>query len=481
MLSFFDITPDSVRFLRRRRDMFLFAGAVFLLSFTPGAPIVPYLVPAGSLLIGVRVLRKDREVFTEFICWLFLLTPFIRRVVDYRTLKPEVLVLTAPFLVLLLPFFSVFRVTSRTVNRETAPFLYAIAAVIYGAAIGCLAFHFTDSAAVLPGWLLPIFWGLYIFVERDDLPAMRAGFERAMFAGTLVAGVYGVVQYFILPKWDEAWMKTVDLVSLGSPEPMEVRVFSIMNSPQILAVFLLVGIILAYVSKSRWKYPVLAAGFASLILSSARSSWVGFVGAVLYLAFRGTFRERLRVLFVTAGCVVVLVGLTQVPNLSDVVAARLKSMVNPQNDLSTVDREETYGRVMGILSARPVGYGLGVDAGYTDAEHDSSLVNVGFNLGFPGGIVFLMDIGALSAFVIFSNGKKDRSAKLGLQACLVGLLVEMPANNVVAGQVAFVLWSLIAILYATNAVHTQGGQELGPIHPKNISAHKHSLASATMH
>jgi hypothetical protein len=459
------ISADTTRFWKDRVPMLVFFGIVLPLSFSPGAKLVPYIVPLGAACVGIQALRSNKGAFTEFLCWLFFLTPLIRRVVDYKIDKPEVLVLTAPFLVMLLPLASLLSFSPRIINQKTAPFLYAIAAVFYGALIAGVTFHLADAAAVMPGWLLPILWGLYIYVERRNFESIRDGFERAMLLGTFVAGVYGVIQYFWLPAWDSAWMISADMVSEGRPEPMEVRVFSIMNSSQLLAVFLLVGIILAYVSKSRWKYFVLAAGFASLILSSARSSWVGFVGAVLYLTFRGSLKERLRVLALSASCVIVLIGLTRVPSLSDAVTERLASFLAPQNDLSAVDRAETYGRVVHMLTERPVGYGMGVDVGYADAEHDSSLVNVGFNLGLPGGFVYLLDIGVLSFVLIFLRRKGEQPVELGLKASLVGLLLEIPANNVVAGQIAFVLWSLVGILYAASTMRNEQARRIASSRP----------------
>lgn len=471
-------TSGPKDFWRRRTGVLTYAGIILLLSFSPAARIVPYLVPLGALWLGIQTFRKDKEVFTELLCWLYFLTPFVRRVVDYRTLKPEVLILTAPLVVLLPPFISMLSFSPRVVNRKTAPFLYAIAAVLYGVLIAAASLHPVDAFSALPVWLLPIFWALYIFVQRKDLASIRSGFERAIMAGTLVAGLYGLVQYFFLPKWDSAWMISAELVSLGDPEPLKVRVFSIMNSPQILAVFLMAGLVLAYVSKSRWKYFVLGAGFASLILSSARSSWVGFVAAVLYLAFRGTFRERLQVLSLSVGCVILLVGLTQVPSLSDAITGRLSSLTDPQNDISAVDRAETHQRVVDLLIGRPVGFGLGVDAGYNDAEHDSSLVNIGFNLGFPGGLVFLLDLAILSFILLFLTSKKDSSTILGFQACLLGLLVELPANNVVAGQTAFILWSVIGLAYATTTVQSESAALMIPGLSRKALEDEPSLAVA---
>ena len=442
------ISPTTVQALRARKLLFIAFGLVALLMFSPAAKLLIYLIPPGTLWLGIHLLRRNKGIFVEFACWIFILIPFVRRVVDYKTGSVEVLMLTAPFVVLLCPMVSLLTRWTEVINKRTAPFGYAIAAVCFGTIVACAGLRFLDAAAVLPGWLLPLFWGLYIYVERRHFEDLYRGFERAMLAGTFVAGVYGVIQYFFLPKWDAEWMTTAKLVSLGKPEAMEVRVFSTMNSPQILAVFLLVGLVLAYVSKSRIKYPVLAAGFAALILSSARSSWVGFIGAIIFLAFRASFRERLRVIFVSVGCVVLLVALTKVPNLSESITARLDSLADPQHDLSAVDRAETYGRVLDLLISRPAGYGLGVDAGYSDAEHDSSILNIGFNLGFPGGLLFLFDLGIFSLVLLAARDKKNETRLLGLQASLVGLLLETPANNVVAGQTAFMLWSLLGLTYA---------------------------------
>ncbi len=422
-----------------------FAAFVCVAMFTPAAKILTILFPAGSLFVGLRTLKKSIPMFTEFVTWLFFLTPFIRRVVDYEMGARDMAIISTPFLVLLIPLLLVVLRWRKMIGSESALFCYASAAVLYGAFIACAHSEFVSAATGLMMWMTPLAFGLYLFSERRSAPAIYRGLERAVLGGTFVAGAYGLLQYFAIPAWDAAWMRSVDLVTIGKPEPMEVRVFSIMNSPQVLAAFLLTGILLAYRQRSPWKYPVLAVGVGSLALSFARSAWIGLVAGLLFLAFRASSRERVRSVMATAGCALLAMAILSIPDVSDALSTRFSTFTDLKHDESALDRKETYSHVIDMLKHSPLGLGLGVDNGMADAENDSSVVALLLSLGLPGSLVFAVALGAC-AFALFSTrATRELPQLLGLQCCFVGLVVESPLNNVVNGQIAFLLWSLIGL------------------------------------
>lgn len=432
---------------REYRLILIFALFVGVGMFTPAAKALALFFPAGAFFIAFYALKRSIPLFAEFAAWLFFLTPFVRRVVDYETGAREMTIISTPFLVLLIPFFLIVTRWKRIVGRASAPFWYAAAAILYGAFIACAHSEFASAATGLLMWITPLAFGLYLFSERRHAPAVCSGIERAVLGGTFVAGAYGLLQYFAIPAWDAAWMRSVDLVTIGQPEPMEVRVFSIMNSPQVLAAFLMVGILLAYRQTSAWKYPVLVVGVSALALSFARSAWVGLLAGLIFLAFHASSRERMRSLTATAGVTLFALVILNVPDLSDALSTRFGTFTDLKHDESALDRKETYSRVIDMLEHSPAGNGLGVDNGMADAENDSSVVALLLSLGLPGSLVFVVALGSCAFALLSTRATRELPQLLGLQCCFVGLVVESPLNNVVNGQIAFLLWSLVGLSY----------------------------------
>ena len=415
--------------------------------FTPAAKVLLVLFPAGCLYVGYRALRADSALFGEFVTWLFFLTPLIRRIVDYETGARETVIIATPFLVLFIPLLLVLGQWRKVVNRECSPFCYAIASILYGAFVACAHAQFSSAATGLLMWIAPITFALYLLIERDRIFATYEGIERAMLGGTFVAGIYGLFQYLAVPAWDAAWMRSVDMVTIGKPEPMEVRVFSTLNSPQILGAFLMVGILLAYRLPSKWKYLILPAGITSLALSFARSAWVGLVAGLIFLAFRASPREKVRTIFATIGCAILILVASNVPEFSETLSARFSTFADLKHDESALDRRETYRQVTEMLQHSPTGIGLGVDNGTVDAQNDSSVVAVLLSLGLPGSFVFAAALGVCAFTLLFTKAAREFPQLLGLQCCFTGLAFESPLNNVVNGQTGFLLWSLIGLSY----------------------------------
>lgn len=414
---------------------------------TPAAKALLILFPAGCLYVGYRALRADSALFGEFVTWLFFLTPFLRRVVDYETNAREMIIISTPFLVLLIPLMFVLVRWKHAISWESAPFCYAIAAVLYGAFVACAHAQFSSAAAGMIMWIPPITFALFLLLERDRISDTYEGIERAILGGTFVAGTYGLIQYFFVPAWDAAWMRSVDMDTIGKPEAMEVRVFSTLNSPQVLAAFLLVGILLAYRLRSRWKYLILLAGIASLVLSAARSAWIGLFAGLMFLAFRGSSAERIRTLFATGGCTLLILVALNVPELSETISTRFNTFADLKHDESALDRKETYTRVSEQLQHSLEGSGLGVDNGMADAQNDSSVVAVLLGLGLPGSLIFATAVGVCAFKLLFTRSARELPQLLGLQCCITGLACESPLNNVVNGQIGFLLWSMIGLSY----------------------------------
>ena len=132
-----------------RRLVLALLVCVGAVMFTPASKVLVVLFPCGCLYVGFKSFKKSSAVFAEFVTWLFFLTPFVRRVVDYEAGTRDMAIISTPFLVLFIPLLVVLARWRQIANRETAPFFYAIAAILYGAFIACIHSEFSSAATGL--------------------------------------------------------------------------------------------------------------------------------------------------------------------------------------------------------------------------------------------------------------------------------------------------------------------------------------------
>lgn len=82
-------------------------------------------------------------------------------------------------------------------------------------------------------------------IASGRLPDVWGTLRRYIPPAALVAGVYGVVQFTVLPVWDRRWMIASGLTSIGAPYPLQVRVFGTSEAPGPFAAFLGLGLVVA--------------------------------------------------------------------------------------------------------------------------------------------------------------------------------------------------------------------------------------------
>lgn len=79
---------------------------------------------------------------------------------------------------------------------------------------------------------------LAVMLSTGRLPSLWDATREALPALAFAVGTYGILQFFVLPEWDRAWMLTSKLQSIGHPFPSQVRVFAASESPGPFALFL---------------------------------------------------------------------------------------------------------------------------------------------------------------------------------------------------------------------------------------------------
>ncbi|QNI32245.1 O-antigen ligase family protein [Alloacidobacterium dinghuense] len=425
-----------------------------LVAFSPLARAAIVFYPASCFLVSLFVIRRSKPAYTAFICWLWLLTPFVRRVVEWRAGGTLNLILLAPYVSIGVAALFLVPKLSQVLTRRTMPLLFALAAVCYGVFVGILHLTFTGLPQAVIAWAMPPLFALFLFGERSEHESIYKSFEMAMVIGLFVIGAYGIYQFFMLPEWDAQWMIQSDLQSIGLPEPFQVRVFSTMNSPQVFAAFCAAGLLVALRSHLKIRYLAIPAGFISLVLSLSRTAWMGLTVGVLYLFCLMPNRQRIRIVAAVGCCLIVSFVALQVPEVNTIVMMRFNSLADPQHDSSYEARMHDYNTVVQTMIDNPFGHGLSADAGSGDqsappgaiSQQDSSITASLFSLGLLGTTIFGLGL-LLLGFGIFST-RGTSGALIGAKATLLAIAIEAPFNNVISGPVGFLLWCCIGLCIA---------------------------------
>lgn len=449
----------------RRRNDTVAAGhrwaAVFalgsLLASVVGLAHIAYLAFAPlSILVGLVMLRaRQTYAFITFTAWLWLLTPFCRRVIEWKAgYHASSLVLIPPAVLglLAIPVALTYR---RRVDRGIATaFVVAGAIFTYGAAIGVLKNGITGTAVDVLAIVGPLGCGLFALMAPDDPDRLRRLVVQFAVVATILLGLYGILQFFVVPAWDAQWMIDSKVITTGKPKPGLIRVFSTLNTATPFAE-VLGALTLVALTDRRWlvRTMVIGAGVFSLGLSLVRTAWLGISYATLCLLNNGKIKARGLAALVAVG----LVGLVLLggPAAGALYHRLDKSVSSGSQDTSLQDRLNFQNSIAGETISNVVGRGMGstgtaLKLGATEITDshfksvDSGVFENATTYGSILGLVLLVSL--VNANV--AAWRRSRRGPPALAYCAAGLtllMVGMLFTNTVKNAPGFVLWLLLAV------------------------------------
>jgi O-Antigen ligase len=430
-------------------------SAVAVLAGAGG--ILRLLFPLGSLIVGLFLYGRYPTIYIGFTWWLWFITPWLRRVIDYRSgWDGSGIILTAPFLVTLITLITFIKYLPRAYRLGGLPFVITTIAVVYGLLIGIINNPLLVALRALLDWLTPIVFGFHIFVNWRNYPQYRQNIQTTFTWGLLVTGTYGIVQYLIAPEWDRFWIIQTKLVTNGIPEPLGIRVFSTMNSPSPFANVLLAGLLILLTNDNFLRVPASVVGYLSFLLSLVRSAWIGWFAGLISLF--SVLKPRLQMqLFLTITVMALcVVPLATIEPFAEIINARLESLTNIQDDTSFNARAELYERNINIAFSSGLGNGIGGkyfvnEKGLLqEVTLDSGILDVFFTLGWFGAIPYLGGIIlALYNMLTSSEGRADAFASAA-RAISLGILLQMLGGNVMLALTGVIFWSFLGIGMAAN-------------------------------
>lgn len=409
--------------------------------------VLNIIFPGGSLAVGLFLYLRYPILYVGFTWWVFFLTPFVRRVSDFRSgfTDPSPMLL-APLLVAMITIVTFYRNLPKAYDRGGLPFVISAIGVFYGFLVGLINGLPVPAIVSLITWVSPILFGFHLFVNWRDYPSYRENIQRTFLWGVLVTASYGVYQYLVAPEWDRFWLIQTKLyTSMGKAEPLGLRVWSTMNAPLQFSVVMLAAIILLLIGQGTLRIPGLAVGILSLLLTSVRTAWGGFIIALITLlcSLKGGFQIRL-IAFILMLALCIL-PLSTVEPFSQVIQSRVASLSNVKDDQSAKDRTELYGRTLNLALSEVIGKGNG-----TLEPIDSGIIEVLLTLGWMGAIPYIG--GLLLIFYSLFQGSKPKSDPFAsaARAIVVGFLPMLAGSNVIIGISGMVFWGFLGIGMAAN-------------------------------
>ena len=447
--------------------LFILATAAMLTGLGGRAANIAY--PLAAVLTGAVLISRSPAMYSSFCLWLWFVSPFVRRVFDYRHgWNPTNVVLLAPPLVAALSILTLVRNARELRGHLFAPYLLILGALAYGYSVGLINAGLIPATYALLTWVAPLMFGVHLALSWRHYVELSASIRKTFTVALPILALYGIYQFVRLPVWDSAWMINADLKSIGSPLPFLVRVFGTLNTPGPYAAFLLAGMLMLLGGKGFIRYPGIAAAFVALLLTRTRAVWVAFlIGLVMQQLSQPVIRLPRRI--VTLLIVSILAApLTQIPSFRSTIGSRMSTLKNISSDNSFIKRVQFSHQNANEIVETAEGNGLGTTGGAIKLTNvqvgvrslDNGFLELFYLLGWPGGAMFLLGIAALlyQSFR-FAEARRDPFAS-AVRATAIALVSILPIGDVFTGSTGTLLWAMMGLGIAAHVYHLTTGLAL---------------------
>ena len=279
-----------------------------------GIGLVRPLFILGCIVVAWRALKVGPGVHAEVVIVLFVAAPFLRRIVDVSAgYNPSGIMLVGPLLALAIPLKSLQNLLIQRQSNSSiyAPYLIMGACLTYGWAISAFQGDLMEATVSGLKLFIPMLYAVYLIQRSEDCEEIINSVTRAFLFVTPILGAYGIFQYVNPQSWDRYWMiNSPMLTSIGKPEPMQVRVFSTMNSPASFATFATCGLLLyGFCRRGLVSVVLIIPICIGLLLSFYRTAWITIAISVVLCFLANSTRSRaiwLTVCLLGAGALAIL-------------------------------------------------------------------------------------------------------------------------------------------------------------------------------
>lgn len=415
---------------------------------------------AAILLPAIVLAMMESRKVIPYLVLIWAIAPEIRRVSDWLEgeFHSVTLLSAAPLLVSSVLVVPVLSRISKIQPGIRKLIVIPVLVLAYGAMLGLLK-NGTGSLYDLANYIIPMLLIPYFAV----IPYDRREQEKLVrsFAHTaILVAAYGIVQYLVVPPWDAFWMNHVEMNSIGLPYPLEIRVFSTLNSPGPAGMFMATALAPMIVEK-KWRGPLGWLGVSivsiGLLITLVRSAWVMLIVIVAVYTAISSGKQKWRLLAAIGVVSAMLVFL--VPKLpgAEGLVARVNTMSDIQDDHSYNERLDFFHTVFPMLLSKPQGMGLGSIGVGTKLNNggdlgefgvfDNGFVGIFLTFGLIGGLLFFWTLWLLGKLLL---SRRDEAIQSSIYqrlaaASLIGSVVCLIFENGYTGLRGFLQWMVVGL------------------------------------
>jgi hypothetical protein len=469
-----DKDSNEYKFLEKKAKLSIYAIASIIAVFLAARLGKLLILPFPILCTGVGYLLSTKlpPLYICYTLWLWFLAPLIRRIIDhesgYFTPGPWHLV---PLLVTSISLVTFFQCLPKLNHKELVIFALPIAGIFYSFLIGLVnGLPVGKVIMELFSMVGSISFGFYIYSHWQDYPGIRVSLEKTFLWGLICISAYGIFQFLAPPEW-EAFLLNSEFgnPTFGRPVPYEIRVFSTMNSPQACACALSTALLVLIASRpSPLKLPALVFGALTLLLTLARTFWLGFLVGLLALIPFLKMRSQLRLISIVMIVAFFVVLVATDESFSEVISKRLESLIDTSDDVSLEARRGAFLNFFGLALTRVIGYGLaGADVLTVDgfSAGDNGLLYILVSLGLIGSFPYFIGLssGIVSIYKIRSYKSDDL---IGSTKAIVTSFFFFFFFITINEFFGVAVWSFIGVGLAASKYYTQVEQQIDRIENK---------------
>jgi hypothetical protein len=403
--------------------------------------------PLGALMVGFYLVRRDPILYIGFNWWLYFLTPFIRRLSDYRAsgFTDPSPILLAPYLCSMAALWIVAKHIPNAHRNGGLPFVLSGVGIFYAFLIGLVNSSPVTVIIGLLDWLTPLVFAYYLFLQWPNYPACQKNLKTVFVWGILVMGVYGVIQFLIAPQWEIYWFENAAFGGQGKVAAMDMRVYSTMNSVEPFSAYLAAGLLVLMSTVSPLIVPASIAGYLSFLLSQGRSAWLGWLAGLLCLLNIPKPKYQARIVMVVMVLALCVIPLATMEPFSNIISERVATLSDVENDGSVQARQGTYNRDLEEQLGNILGDGVG------GALYDSTLLSCLKALGWIGS-TFYISGSIMILYKLFSPSIAQKDLFFTtIRAATMSGLIRLPVNNPMIEISGVCFWAFLGLGLA--AIH----------------------------
>lgn len=420
--------------------LFIFINTLFLLISL--GKVLNILYPVLSLAVAIFLFTESKILYLGFNFWIWILTPLVRRIIDYQsTFHDPSPVLLTPYVVSLIVLLPVIAAIPKEYKRGSMPFLIIFFCLVYSLFVGLVLRNVIQVSIGALDWFTPVILGFYISLNWKNYNLIKSNLIRIFKWSILLNALYGIYQYFYLPKWDQLWVINTGLKAAGGQNVAaeNVRIWGTLNSGEPFAAFMTAGLLLLLFEAGNVSIISSLAGYISFLLSRVRSAWVAWVIGLLVLLSQFKPKHQIRILLIMVLLAALIIPIASNDRLSGVLGDRLQTFSNLQGDGSVNARRSTYSALLSDAITNYLGEGLG------GKRLDSNLLAMLFNLGSVMTVVYLFSLALMILPIFYTEYTNLDPFFKVIQAVIAASLVRIPVNSSLVSFSGFIFWYFLGL------------------------------------